>query len=752
VRRILYVVNSLIAIAVLAAGVASYWVVYRALPETSGVVRTRVSRPVVIGRDSLGVPHIRALTVDDALFAQGYAVAEDRMWQMDTLRRLSAGELSEIVGVAALESDRESRRLRLRRIAEQIYASLSDSDKPPFAAYARGVNAFIESHRGRYGLEFTLLGYDPRPWSVVDSILIGLHMFRTLTSDWKNKLIKDQMMRGGEPDKVNYLFPVRGGVEFMPGGDVHPGSNAWAVSGARSATGRPLLSNDMHLEFSIPGVWHITYLEAPGLNVAGVELPGVPGIIVGHNDRIAWGVTNLGFDVGDLYIEKIDPRTGQYLFEGKVEQARAERELIIIKGRQPEEFRTWVTRHGPIFQQSGGRIMTLRWTAADPRIFRNVFVDIDRARNWDEFRQAIARFGGPGQNFVYADVDGNIGYHAAGKLPIRRNYAGDVPVDGSSGGNEWDGYIPFDELPQAYNPRNGLVVSANQNPFPPDSAYHVNGNFASPYRSRQIFDMLSAGGNKLTPEDNLRIQKDVYSGFNRFLARQVVAAYDRRGASNPVFSEAIKMLRSWDGQMDKDRAEPLIVTLTFQYVRKAIAERASPGQGGLYDTQISSVVVERVLKERPAGWFSDYGELLLRCFTDAMEEGQRIQGSSPGRWKWGSYTFLDVPNPVAGRLPWIGRYFNLGPLPLSGAATTVKQINRRLGPSERMNVSLGNWDSSLLNLPIGESGHVASRHYRDEWDAYYAGRSFPMRFGHVEVKSSITLEPDENRTRAEAGP
>lgn len=740
-RRILQVVNVLIAIALLAAGVVFYWVFYRALPQTSGAIRTLVSQPVEVDRDSLGVPHIKARTLEDALFVQGYTVAEDRMWQMDSLRRLAAGELSEIVGAAGLESDRESRRLRMRRIAEQTYATLPGPDKKLFAAYARGVNAFIESHRGRYGLEFTLLGYDPRPWSVVDSILVGLHMFRTLTTSWKNKLIKEQMLRGGEPDKVNFLFPARGGGEIMPGGDAHPGSNAWVVSGAHSATGKPLLSNDMHLEFSLPGIWHMTHLEAPGLNVSGVELPGVPGIIAGHNDRIAWGLTNLGFDVQELCIEKMDLRTGKYLFENKVEQAREERELIVVKGRPPEELVNWVTRHGPVFQQAEGRIMTLRWTAAEPGIFSNVFLDVDRARNWDDFKRAIARYGGPGQNFVYADVDGNIGYHAAGKLPIRRNYDGDVPVDGSSGQNEWDGYIPFDQLPQAFNPQNGLIVSANQNPFPADFPYRVGGIFAAPYRSRQIFDMLSAGGNKLTPADNLRIQKDVYSGLSKFLARQLVAAYDKRGAASPVFTDAIAMLRSWDGQMDKDRAEPFIVTLVYQYIRKAISERASPGSGALYETPLSPAVVERMLKERPDGWFGDYGELLLRCFADGMEEGQRIQGTDPKRWKWGKSEYFEVDNPIVGRVPWLGKYFDLGPVPMSGGVTTVKQLNRRLGPSERMDVSLGDWDASLLNLPIGESGHIASWHYRDEWDAYYAGLSFPMQFGKVNVKSAVTFVP-----------
>jgi penicillin amidase len=749
VRRILQAVNILIAIAVIAAGAICYWVLYRALPQTSGTIRTLVGQPVEVGRDSLGVPHIKARTLEDALFVQGYTVAEDRMWQMDSMRRLAAGELSEIVGAAALESDRESRRLRMRRIAEQIYANLSGPDKKLFAAYARGVNSFIESHRGRYGAEFTLLRYDPRPWSVVDSILIGLHMFRTLTSEqWKNKLIKEQMLRAGEPEKVEFLFPARSGAEIapggsLPGGDMRPGSNAWAISGAHSATGKPLLSNDMHLEFSIPGVWHMTHLEAPGLNVSGVELPGVPGIIAGHNDRIAWGLTNLGFDVEDLYIERMDLRSGKYLFENRVEQARQERELIVVKGRPPEEMLNWVTVHGPVFQQAEGRIMTLRWTAADPPIFQNEFLDIDRAANWADFKRAIARFGGPAQNFVYADVDGNIAFHAAGKLPIRRNYAGDVPVDGSSGQNEWDGYIPFDELPQAFNPKSGYIVTANQNPFPADYPYRVGGIFAAQYRSRQILDMLASARGKLWPEDSLRIQKDVYSGFSKFLTRQLVAAYDKRGGGSAVFNDAIAMLRTWDGQMDKDRAEPFIVTLVYQYLRKAIAERAAPGSGGIYEIPISSAVVERILKERPDGWFGDYGQLLLRCFADGLEEGQRIQGRDPKRWKWGKYEYLEVDNPVVGRVPWIGKYFNLGPFPMSGAPTTVKQLNRRVGPSERMDLSVGNWDASLLNLPIGESAHIASSHYRDEWDEFYLGRSFPMQFNHVDVKSSVRFVPEK---------
>ncbi|MEP6714645.1 MAG: penicillin acylase family protein [Terriglobia bacterium] len=738
-RRFLIVINTLIAIALLAAAIAFYWYVYRALPQTSGTIRSLVTQPVELSRDAQGIPHIKARTLDDALFVQGYVTAEDRMWQMDALRRLASGELSEVIGEGGLEADRDARHIRMRRVAEQIYTTLSAPDKAALAAYARGVNAYIESHHGRWGVEFTLLGYDPHPWSVVDSLLVGLQMFRTLASDWKIKMVKDQMLRTGDAAKVNYLFPTIPGLSVLE--DARPGSNAWVVSGAHSASGRPLLSNDTHLEFNVPEIWYAAHLTAPGLNVAGVTFPGVPGIIAGHNDRIAWGETNLGFSVQDLYVEKMDLRSGRYEFAGKVEQARPERELIVIRGRQPEEINIWVTRHGPVFQESNGRIMTLQWSAAQPGVFQNVFLDIDRARNWAEFRTALGRFGGPGQNFVYADVDGNIGYQAAGKLPVRRNYQGDIPVDGSTGQNEWDGYIPFEQLPRAYNPRGGVLVTSNQDPFPADYPYRVQGNFGSDDRARQIRDMLNAGGNKLKPEDSLRIEKDVYSGFNKFVAQQLVGAYTSHGASDPHFNGIIDMLRKWDGQMDKDRPEPFVTTLAFQYIRKGMAERASPGNGTLYEIQISAAVTERLLKERPAGWFGDYTQFLLQCFADAMEEGRRMQGGDPARWKWGRYMYLSAPNPVVTRVPVIGKWFDVGPVPMSGGATTVKQTTRLLNPSERINVSLANWDDSLMTLALGESGHVASRHYRDQFDAWYAGTAYPMQFNHVDAKSTVSFLP-----------
>ena len=372
--RIVKVVNLAIAAALVVALAVVYWYAWRPLPQRSGSIEAPVSAPVVVRFDGYGVPHIQAASLEDALFAQGYVTAQDRLWQMDALRRLAAGDLSEVIGPATLESDRESRRLRLRRIAEDAYVDLPAPDRAAMAAYARGVNEFIDSHLGNLPVEFRLLGYQPRPWSVVDSLLICLHMFRTLTTTWQDDLRKGDLLAHGDAQKVDFLFPTRGSEEPPPG------SNAWAIAGTRTASGKPLLANDMHLEYSLPGLWYMTHLEAPGLDVSGVALPGVPGIIVGHNQRIAWGITNLQFDVQDLYIEKVDQRTGRYLYRGQMEQARLEREIIRVKGRQTEEMPIWVTRHGPLFINDNGTQMALRWIAAEPGFFQYPFLDIDRAQ------------------------------------------------------------------------------------------------------------------------------------------------------------------------------------------------------------------------------------------------------------------------------------------------------------------------------------------------------------------------------------
>jgi penicillin amidase len=741
-RRLFRILNSFILVLLLALCIGFWWLFWRPLPQTSGEVIAPIAANATVTWDKLGVPHIHAASQDDAFFVQGYVTASERLWQMDSLRRAAAGDLCELVGPAALELDMDSRRLRMRRMAEIIATQLTPKDHDDVAAYARGVNHFIDTHRDRLSFEFALLGYGPRPWTLVDTVLIGLYMFRDLTTSWPEHVEEENLQQHGDPAKVAYLFPSRAGNELQPG------SNAWAVSGAHTAHGHPQLSSDMHLSYSIPGVWFMASLDAPGLKVDGVTLPGVPGVIVGHNERIAWGVTNLHFNVQDLYREKLDDRTGQYEFEGKMEQAKLERDLIPVKNQKAVELNQWVTRHGPVIVNDHGEHLALRWTAAEPNSFHLTFTDINRAHNWTEFNAAVAQFPGPGQNFVYADVDGNIGYHASGKLPIRHGFTGDTPLDGASGKYEWDGFIPYDQLPQSFNPPSGYIVTSNQNPFPVNYPYQVSGEFASPYRSNQIRAMLQAKA-KLTPQDTLAIQKDVYSAFEDHLSHAIVSAWDRHQENNADLKPAIDELRAFNGQMDKDHIAPLIAVRADYYVRLAAADCAAPGYGREYmDPPISHAAfnmsyaaVDELIAERPAGWFGDYDRMLLTALRDAINELDRSQGRNMSKWRYGNYLEWHVDQPVGSKLPLIAGLFDIDPVHMSGGSTTVKQTTRRLGPSERLNAVVGDWDQSLLNIPFGQSGHVLSKHYKDEWDAYYNGYSFPMPFEHVDAVSNMTFKP-----------
>ena len=656
------------------------------------------------------------------------------MWQMDALRRLAAGELAEVVGPAALEQDRESRRLRLSRIAETQVKNLTPETKTIFAAYARGVNYYLETHRSQLPLEFTLLNYSPRPWRMEDTLLAALQMFRMLTTSWPDEIRKLHMLEKGDKQKVEFLYPARTGTELAPG------SNAWAISGAHTVGGKPILAGDPHLEWSIPSPWYLVHLKGGDLDVTGASLPGIPAVIVGHNQRIAWSVTNLEFDVQDLYTEQLDAASGRYVMNGQPRQAVLERDWIGVKGQKPLQSDTWVTAHGPVFLNDGGRNYSLRWTAAEATGMDFPFLALDRARNWDEFNQTLRHYPGPAQNFVYADVDGNIGYHAAGVLPNRQGCRGDVPADGAANNCEWTGAIPYDDLPQVYNPPSGIIASANQDPFPENYRYAVNGGFAPPYRAREIRTLLSQH-EKWKPEEMLGVQKDVYSSYLDFLAHQAVHAWDKRSNSSAQMRAAVDALRNWSGQTEKKTAAPMVATLLDAELRKAAAKVAAPGAEGEYAARMAPVVIENLLRDHPAGWFKDYDELLVNSLAAAVTAGEKIQGSNIADWDYGQTIELHLVHPVIGELPIVGRYFNIGPVPMSGSSSSIKQTAQRLGPSLRMVIDLSNLDQSQANIITGESGNALSRHYKDQWGAYYGGTSFPMQFGKIDVKDTLVVNP-----------
>ena len=763
--RLLRIINVSIGVLVILIALIVYWYAIRPLPKTSGEMIAPISGDATIERDALGVPHITASSWQDAIFLQGFATAQDRLWQMDGLRRFGAGELAEVFGPGAIQPDEQSRRMRMRAIAEADVQRLRPEERAVLVAYAKGVNYFIDTHRGDYQLEFSLPGhaYDPRPWTLTDSVLVGLVMFRDLTDSSHFELTKGAVLtQGGDAAKLHFLFPA------IQGAYVSPGSNAWAVSGVHAADGKPMAANDPHLAYGIPGTWHLVQLKAPGLDVSGAALPGVPAVITGHNAQIAWGVTNLQTDVMDLYVERLDLRTGRYLCEGKTQQAQLDTETIGVKGGAPVKLAVWVTKHGPVIDYDGGKAFSMRWSASEG--VGIPFLDVDRAQNWQEFRQALKTFWGPAQNFVYADKAGNLGYQAAGAVPIRRGFSGDTPLDGTSSKFEWDGYIPFDELPSVYNPASGIVATANQCTFPAGYPYQVDGSFADRYRIEQIRARLGAS-RRLTVQQMLAVQKDVYSAYDRFLAREAVGAFDKHGSSDAMVRDAIAVLRTWNGQMDKDEAAPMITQLLDHHIARSLVaimmqpvtvKAAKPegashplspaGQAAPKEHYELSVlpdlfprpqIIQTVLETRPKGWIAkEYWDAwILQNLSTALEEGRKRQGSPVSKWRWGRLLQWNLEHPVGKELPLVDRFFDIGKVAMSGAGTTVKQTTSTLGPSERMVVDLGDLDKSVQNLPIGESGHVASPHYKDQWPAYYSGKSFPMQFDKVDAKQVLRVKP-----------
>lgn len=721
--RFLKYINYLIAVLLIGLLIGVYWFVYRALPQTSGQVQATVSANVSVTRDARGIPYIKAANEDDLFFAQGYVTAQDRLFQLELTRRRASGDLAELVGARGLESDLESRRMRMRRIAEVHTARLNPQDRPALAAYARGVNYFIETHLDTLPVEFRALGVRPAPWTIRDSVLVALEMFRNMTQGWQQELARyDMVLTGADPAKVATLFPARTGLEPAMG------SNAWVVSGQHTVSGKPLLASDPHLRLTMPNIWHEISLEAPGIKVAGVALPGLPGVGIGHNQRIAWGITNLGFDVQDLYVyPAAAPFPGQ------------EREVVRIRGGGQVNLTIPLTQRGPVFQVEERRAYALRWIAAELPRFSYPIVGLNKASNWQQFRDVLRLLPGPGFNFVYADVDGNIGYQVAGQLPVRGWGDGTVPKPAQQAPpDDWKTVIPFDDLPSVYNPPSGRLVTANQNPFPADYKYPVNGGFAAHFRAAQIEARLRSR-EKWDVASFGKLQTDVYSAFDHHLAQELARAAAGRN-DHPEMAEAVRLLKAWNGQMEANRPEPLIVELAFVHFRKAIAQAVAPGKAERYSGHMTIGVVDRVLDQRGAGLVKNYDQVLVDSLKAALQEAEKRYRGGLSKWRYGLYNFVPMRHPGAADVPLVGGFFKVD-AEMPGAIATVNQNINGVGPSMRMVADVSDWDRSTLVLPLGQSGLLLSSHFKDQWTAYSGGNSYPLLFTQVPNGDTLTLTP-----------
>jgi len=774
----------------------------RSLPVTSGsqVVEGLHERVTVI-RDRWGVPHIYAGNAEDLFFAQGFAHAQDRLFQMEAYRRVGLGRLGELVGSSALDGDRLARIAGWHRAAEALVSGMLEDEETARVAraYAAGVNAFIAS--GTLPPEYTLLACRPEPWRPLDSAAWAAVLAWGLSANWEMELLRARLIAALGAERAADLAPGYGDgypaivpgptvgtraaealaaayQEFVrnmpfpvvPGG-TGAGSNNWVVSGEHTRSGRPILANDPHLPPLFPPIWYENHLVGGGYNVTGFTSPGFPGVILGHNERIAWGVTNAFPDIQDLYVERFH-REDDLLYEVDGQWVRAEERLETIKvrgRREPHVERVRYTRHGPVISSlvpGLGVDLALRWAAHDPHNHMRAVLDICRATDWDSFQEAARHWAFPSQNLVYADVDGNIGYLMPGHVPRRAQGQGLAPAPGWTSDYDWRGWIPAGELPRRYNPREGFIVTANNRVVADDYPYFICGEWLPPYRAMRIAELLQAQ-RPLDLEAMARIQNDTLSLPMKRFVRLALPLLEKCHELAPELREAAALLEGWNGDMRADSSAATLAFAWFVHFLHAALEQAlgSELKDSLLQTnqpeqfagspfqEVAHELVLCWLEGGPPGWVRPVESLVQPAFGEAVAALARRFGPLPQRWQWGRLHAVHLRNELA-RIPVAGRLWRPLKFPAGGDGYTVNQAevapNFPPGPVEiiascRMIIDVGEWDNSISALPGGQSGHPASPHYHDHVDDWRHGRYHPMLFSRGAIdavaEGELTLLP-----------
>lgn len=775
--RVLVVI--IVVAALLAAGTGTY-LIRRPFPVISGrQIMPGLRAPVDVIRDRWGIPHIFARNDHDLVFAQGYVHAQDRLWQMDLNRRTASGRLSEIFGAATLETDRFLRTVGLRRAAEGMLSSIDGDTRAALQAYADGVNAFIAQHTSRLPIEFTILGFTPEPWTPVDSLSFGEIMAWVLSGNWESELLRAHLVSRFGPDGARVLMPpypgdapiiapeaaryrswnakalfhlLDLGAATLPG----IGSNNWVVGGSRTTTGAPMLANDPHLDAAMPSIWYEMHLSGGDYNVAGSTFPGVPGVIIGHNDQIAWGVTNAGPDVQDLYIEQFDPANPtRYLFRGQREQAKVIREEIRVKGRGEPVIQTVrITRHGPILNgvvEGLGAFLALRWTALDPGATSAAVLHLDRAHNWQEFRDALRLWAVPAQNFVYADRQGNIGYQLAGRIPIRAKGHGMLPVPGWTGEFEWTGFIPYDDLPSVLNPARGFIATANNRIVPNGYKHLIASDWDPGFRARRIESMLAA-----TPKVSLDTMKTIQMDVTSLPGQMTVQALQDVRITQEPAAGLLAELKRWDGVLRADsRAAAIYEAFRIELVESLFKDVLGPDLFKRYLEHPDrwQLALLNLLNDPASGWWGRDGRdaMIAEALTNANAVLTRQVNQDRSGWSWGRLHRMMFTHPI-GRIPALAWIFNATAPPTGGDIFTVNNggfdvntFRQQVVASYRQIIDLGDWDRSLSIHTTGQSGLPFHPHYRDFVGLWATGQYHPMLFSRPRIEQvasgTLTLAP-----------
>ena len=793
-KIILYSLLGLVIIVLVAAILIVSGIKKGALPDYSGeVFLTGLSDEVTVYRDERGMPHIYATNEHDLYFTVGYVMAQERLWQMDLIRRATTGRLSEIFGRDYVQTDLFLRSLDMTNKSRKVLDIADPEILKCLQDYADGVNKYIDDAGRKLPPEFRILRYKPDKWRLEDMVNIIGYMGWDLASENLNSdLFNYELVKKFGVEKANQLIPdwkavtsfvfpdftldentLKKALETISslekleavGITTFSGSNNWAVSGRKSETGKPLLSNDMHLDFGSPGIWIQMHQVIPGkLNVTGVVVPGQPFVIAGHNEKIAWGLTNLMVDDIDLFAEKINPAdTNQYLFNGEWKNMLVRDEVIKIKGGDESIQKLKFTHRGPVisgFEGVDDTVLTMRWAGYDMSDeMRSVYL-LNRATNWEDFRSAISTFRSISQNFVYADVDGNIGLNTGGGIALRKGN-GTIIRDGESDEYDWKGYVPFEQLPSSFNPDTGSVSSANNKTVNDDYPYFISASFALPYRINRIRQMLSEKY-LFRIEDFKSMINDQHSDYAALLTPFILRITEKNIEFSPEEEYAYNSLKNWDYDMDKDKVAPTV----FEFFRLSFPENLlSDELGDLYrniNVSFRDYYIYRILAMGPDEWVDDINtpeketldDVILNSFRDCLVQLISVCSPDTTKWKWGDIHKLTLEHPL-GTVKFLDRIFkfNSKEYRVGGSDHTVSpysygtgfKVNH--GASERHIFNTADWDESLTVIPTGISGIPSSEFYLSQTDAYINGKFYKDAFTEPAVKASaiytLILKPGE---------
>jgi penicillin G amidase len=770
----------------LALAVAWWWI-HRSIPTLDGrIPLAGLREPVEVRFDAFAIPHVFARSDEDAWRAVGYLQARDRLWQMELYRRAASGRLSEVLGEATLAVDQRFLTLGVRQSAEAEWRRTPANIRTAFESYASGVNQAMSVSRARLPLEHQLLGLRPEPWTPVDSLAISKLFAWRLGENHRAELLRYLLAQELGPRAIA-LFPAvpdwapavfespatitatrriappdpLPGLEWLSP-DAHAMSNAWVLHGSRTASGRPMLASDPHLQIEMPAVWWEAHVVSDRLNITGVTIPGIPFIVIGHNERLGWGLTNVGTDVQDFFIERLDASRQRYQVGNDWQPLKVRRHEIHVRGRdEPVIFEVRSTRHGPILNPDRWReiyagdsadpgalaetVFALKWDAVLDGSSAGAFEALARAANWKEFVGAVRLFTAPAQNFVYADVDGNIGYATSGLIPVRTGFDGSVPVPGWPVDADWHGWVDMSLLPAVLNPESGQIVTAN-NEIDRALPFVVTRDWVAPFRAQRITELL-ADRRKLDVRAMQDIQADITSRSADWILKSI------------ELPDSLKELRTWDRRVD-DRP----VAMLFEAFEEALWRRtfADDMPGTLYEQFYRYAANERfaglhaVIGDARSPWFDDRStpsvvetrdDIVARAGEDALS-GPRRRFGEFSQWRWDEAHAVKFSHPLGGGGRLLDWFFSRGPFPIAGDSMTVNKtttdLRRPYATSEaasyRQILDIGAWDHSLAVTTTGQSGHPRSPHYFDQNVLWRQGRYRAVPFTRDAVNAATVSQ------------